>query len=175
MQQEAGQLLYLLHIRFRFGDLLAFLEDAQQIPPKVGLHRSCTNGLLQFPGHRNPLEIIGREVHFQKSPPAAPHGEVTAEGVKRETLLVRLIPIQQHRGGGQRGVAAQVDLPAGREPPEPVAIRLPPRERRLRQSIFPCNAHHGLLRQPLLQNADRRWVPMEELLCKRVYNKLFHG
>lgn len=74
----------------------------------------------------------------------------------------------------QRGVAAQVDLPGRGEPAKMVPVLLFYGKGGFGKIVLPCDIHHLLLREPLVQNADGSRIPVEYPVRKRVYDILLH-
>ena len=82
--------------------------------------------------------------------------------------------IQQHISRGQRRMAAEVDLPARREPAQ--MIRLAPLDdkRRLRKAVLHRNVLHQRIGNPMRKNAHGGRIPGKNMICKSVYDKLPH-
>lgn len=74
----------------------------------------------------------------------------------------------------QRGVAAQVDLPGRGEPAKMVPVLLFYGKGGFGKIVLPCDIHHLLLWEPLVQNADGSRIPVEYPVRKSVYDILLH-
>lgn len=89
-------------------------------------------------------------------------------------LLLLLVKVEEHIGGSQSGVAAEIDLAAGSKPAQGVFFSGSDRKCSFRKIVFSGNAEHQLVREPLLQNADGCGIAMENLVSKGINNILFH-
>ena len=119
------------------------------------------DGLEQAVGGGPWLRGIGREVHGHPAVGVDRAGEDAAPGVEASTA--------QHRGGGQGGVAAEVDLHGRGEPAEVVvAVGSPHREGGLRQVHLVGHLLHPPLGGRAVEEADGRRVAGERAVGEGV-------
>jgi hypothetical protein len=76
---------------------------------------------------------------------------------------------KEDEGGGEGGVAAEIDFDGGGEPAEAVAIGFFDEEGGFGEVVFGGDVLEDGIRQPAFEGADGGGVAVEELRGKRVY------
>lgn len=83
--------------------------------------------------------------------------------------------VADDEGARKRGVAAEVDFVAWREPANGVAVRFSYEESCFRQVVFCGDFLQACVVGAIRQTADCGWIACEELVCKSVYKIESHG
>ena len=145
------------------------VKDAQQVPAQVGGGGPGPEGGGHGLGHRDGGEGVGGEVHLVPVPPLL-DGEGAAAGVEGDLLPAGLQLGEHHMGGCQGGVAAEVNLPGGGEPPQGIVVAGFRQEGSFGEVVLLGHPLHQGLRQGL--EADGGGIPGEELVGEGVHNEL---
>lgn len=124
------------------------VKYAEQIPSHAGGPGSGADSLDHFLRHRNGLQVIGGKVHFAEIFPEN-NRQISAHGGEGDAPPLLLVKVEEHIGGTQGGVAAEVDLAAGSKPVQGVFFSGFDRKCSLRQIVFSGYAEHQLVREPL--------------------------
>ena len=168
--KERDTLLIGMEVR----DLIPFVQNAQEVPSHIRFHRADADGVFHGIRHGHFLQVVGGKIHLQQVA-LFRHGEDPAEGGKGNFLRLRLDKPEDDIPGSQRGMAAQVDLSAGSEPPQMVVLPFLHGKGRLGEVVLYGNGHHGLLREPLFHNAHGSGVSREHVIGKGIHNILDHS
>lgn len=117
VEQEAVEAAKLFHVGREGADDGFVAEDAEKIAAQVNLVRRGAERVRDPGREGDGAQTVRREGHFEKISVGG-DGKLAAERAESDERLPGENMVQQDIRTGKRGVAAEVDLTAGREPAE---------------------------------------------------------
>ena len=174
VKQQAVQRPYLLLIHRHIADDGLVVKHAQQIAAHVGsLGHGAVHGVRHGPGHRHTFQLIGGKIHLVQVSTAY-HRQIPGQGAEGDLGQRGIHEAHDGAGRSQRGMAAQVDLAAGREPPQVILLSLLHGKGRLGEVVLNGNGHHLLLVQPFVHHTNSGRGACKHMVGKGIDHILSH-